>query len=151
MAAETAPYTWQNNPSSTTTDQQRANLHLKMDQIMSCYATEVIIFDIQTKRKDAPVSYLETVYATFPDSFEMETHGDLTIAVNDSWRFAWLFRFKGGTRPSQPQMWMRVRPLFAKEESGVTAVLHEHVVYRPALRLYISYGEIPEQKGHNES
>ena len=84
-------------------DQQHAICTKDVDQIMSRYANEVIIFDVkppfQTQGKEAVRQLWEDCLPYFPDSFEMETR-DLTITVNDDLAVAhWLFRFKGEQDP----------------------------------------------------
>ncbi|HEY9845573.1 MAG TPA: nuclear transport factor 2 family protein [Candidatus Caenarcaniphilales bacterium] len=110
-------------------DQQRAICTKDMDQIMSRYATEVIIFDVkppfQTKGKEAVRQVWEACLPYFPDSFEMETR-DLTISVNDNLAVAhWLFRFTG-EEPPVMQTWMRVTAVCQKNQ-GTWQILHEHV------------------------
>lgn len=112
-------------------DQQRAICTKDVDQIMSRYATEVIIFDVktpfQTKGKEAFCQVWEACLPYFPDSFEIETR-DLTIAVNDNLAVAhWLFRFTE-MEPDHPAMqtWMRVTAVCQKNQ-GNWQILHEHL------------------------
>lgn len=112
------------------TDQQRAICTKDVDQIMSRYATEVIIFDVkppfQTKGKEAVRQVWEACLPYFPDSFEIETR-DLTITVNDALAVAhWLFRFTGTEDHPAMQTWMRVTAVCQKSQ-GNWQILHEHL------------------------
>ena len=111
-------------------DQQRAICTKDVDQIMSHYANEVILFDVkppfQTKGKDAVRQIWEDCLPYFPASFEMETR-DLTIAVNDNLATAhWLFHFKGEQDHPAMQMWMRATAVYQKDQ-GDWQILHEHI------------------------
>jgi len=111
-------------------DQQRAICAKNVDQIMSRYATEVILFDVkppfQTKGKDAVRQVWKDCLPYFPASFEMETR-DLTIAVNDNLATAhWLFHFKGEQDHPAMQTWMRATAVCQKHQSE-WQILHEHI------------------------
>lgn len=111
-------------------DQQRAICAKDVDQIMSRYAAEVILFDVkppfQTQGKDAVRQLWEDCLPYFPDAFEVETK-DLTIAVNDNLATAhWLFRFKGEQDHPAMQMWMRATTACQKNQ-GNWQILHEHI------------------------
>lgn len=111
-------------------DQQYAICTKNVDQIMSRYATEAIIFDVippfQTKGKAAFRQAWEACLPCFPDSFEMETT-DLTIIVNDNLAVAhWLFRFIGQEDHPAMQTWMRVTSVCQKNQ-GNWQILHEHL------------------------
>lgn len=110
--------------------QQQAICTKDVDQIMSRYANEVILFDVkppfQTKGKDAVRQVWEDCLPYFPNAFEMETK-DLTIAVNDNLATAhWLFRFKGEQDHPAMQMWMRATAVCQKNQ-GNWQILHEHI------------------------
>ncbi len=111
-------------------DQQRAICTKDVDQIMSHYANEVVLFDVkppfQTKGKEAVRQIWEDCLPYFPASFEMETR-DLTIAVNDNLATAhWLFHFKGEQDHPAMQMWMRATAVYQKDQ-GDWQILHEHI------------------------
>jgi ketosteroid isomerase-like protein len=111
-------------------DQQHAICTKDVDQIMSRYANEVIIFDVkppfQTQGKEAVRQLWEDCLPYFPDSFEMETR-DLTITVNDGLATAhWLFRFKGEQDHPAMQMWMRATAVCQKNQ-GDWQISHEHI------------------------
>ncbi|MBD2121531.1 YciI family protein [Trichocoleus sp. FACHB-262] len=111
-------------------NQQRAICAKDIDQIMSRYTTEAVIFDVkppfQTKGKDAIRRLWEDGLPCFPDSLEMETR-DLTIIVNDNLATAhWLFRFQGEPDHPATQMWMRATAVCQKNQ-GNWQILHEHV------------------------
>lgn len=111
-------------------DQQRAICTKNVEQIMSRYANEIILFDVkppfQTKGKEAVRQLWEESLPYFPDSFEMETR-DLTIAVNDNLATAhWLFHFKGEQDHPAMQMWMRATAVCQKNQDG-WQILHEHI------------------------
>jgi len=112
-------------------DQQRAICTKDVDQIMSRYANELIIFNVtppfQIKGKDAYRQVWEACLPHFPDSFEIETR-DLTITVSDDLAVAhWLFRFTG-TEQDHPAMqtWMRVTAV-CRRNQGNWQILHEHL------------------------
>ncbi|MBW4661223.1 MAG: nuclear transport factor 2 family protein [Drouetiella hepatica Uher 2000/2452] len=111
-------------------NQQRAICTKDVDQIMSHYADEVILFDVkppfQTIGKEAVRQLWKDCLPYFPNSFEMETR-DLTIAVNDSLATAhWLFHFKGEPDHPAMQMWMRATAICQKHQ-GEWQILHEHI------------------------
>ena len=111
-------------------DQQRAICSKDVDQIMSHYANEVILFDVkppfQTNGKDAVRQLWADCLPYFPDAFEMETL-DLTITVNQDLAIAhWLFRFKGEQDHPAMQMWMRATAACQKNQ-GNWQILHEHI------------------------
>lgn len=111
-------------------DQQRTICTKDVDQIMSRYATEIVIFDIQpplqTKGREALRQLWEDYLPHFPDSFEIETQ-DLTITANDSLAIAHgLFRFKGEQDNPAMQMWRRATVVCQKNQ-GIWQILHEHV------------------------
>lgn len=111
-------------------DQQRAICSKNVDQIMSRYADEVILFDVkppfQTHGKDAVRRLWEDCLPYFPDAFEMTTK-DLTITVNDNLATAhWLFRFTGQQDHPAMHMWMRVTSVCQKNQDN-WQILHEHV------------------------
>lgn len=112
------------------TDQQRAICTKDVDQIMSRYANEAILFDVkppfQTKGKDAVRQLWKDCLPYFPNAFEMETR-DLTIAVDDDLATAhWLFCFKGEQDHPAMQMWMRTTAVCQKKQ-GDWQILHEHI------------------------
>lgn len=130
MATETAHTYNEAQIRQLIADQQRAICTKDVDQIMSRYAAEVIIFDVkppfQTQGKEAVRRLWEDCLPYFPDSFEMETR-DLTITVNDDLAVAhWLFRFKGEQDHPAMQMWMRVTAV-CQENQGNWQILHEHI------------------------
>ena len=111
-------------------DQQRAICAKDVNQIMSRYASEVILFDVkppfQTKGKDAVRQVWEDCLPYFPASFEMETR-DLTITVNDNLAVAhWLFHFKGEPDHPAMQMWLRATAV-CQNHQGNWQILHEHI------------------------
>ncbi|MBD2060216.1 nuclear transport factor 2 family protein [Oculatella sp. FACHB-28] len=111
-------------------NQQRAICAKDVDQIMSHYANEVILFDVkppfQTKGKDAVRQIWEDCLPYFPNSFEMETR-DLTIAVNDNLATAhWLFHFTGEQDHPAMKMWLRATAVYQKNQ-GNWQILHEHI------------------------
>jgi len=111
-------------------DQQHAICSKNVDQIMSRYAPEIVIFDVkppfQTKGSAAVRQLWEDCLPYFPDAFEMETR-DLTITVNDDLATAhWLFRFKGEQDHPAMQMWMRATAVCQKRQ-GNWQILHEHI------------------------
>ncbi|NJO78260.1 MAG: SnoaL-like domain-containing protein [Cyanobacteria bacterium RM1_2_2] len=112
------------------TGQQCAICTEDVDQIMSRYATEVILFDVkppfQTKGKAAVRQLWKDCLPYFPDSFEMETR-DLTITVREDLAAAhWLFRFTGTEDHPAMQMWMRATAVCQKNQ-GNWQILHEHI------------------------
>lgn len=111
-------------------DQQRAICTKDVNQIMSRYADEIVIFDVkppfQTKGREAVCQLWEDCLPYFPDAFEMETR-DLTVAANDEIATAhWLFRFKGEQDHPAMQMWMRATAVCQKKQ-GNWQILHEHI------------------------
>lgn len=111
-------------------DQQRAICTKNVDQIMSRYATEVIIFDVkppfQTKGKEAWRQVWEECLPYFPNAFEIETR-DLNITVNDDLAVAhWLFRFTGTEDHPAMQTWMRVTAV-CQNHQGEWQIRHEHL------------------------
>ena len=111
-------------------DQQHAICTKNVNQIMSRYANEIVIFDVkppfQTKGREAVRQLWEDCLPYFPDSFEMETR-DLTITANDEIATAhWLFRFKGEQDHPAMQMWMRATAVCQKHQSE-WQILHEHI------------------------
>ena len=112
------------------TAQQRAICTKDVEQIMSRYADEIVIFDVkppfQTQGKEAIRQLWEDCLPCFPNSFEMETR-DLTITSNDGIATAhWLFRFKGEQDHPAMQMWMRATAVCQKQQ-GTWQILHEHI------------------------
>lgn len=110
-------------------DQQQAICTKNVDQIMSRYTAEVIIFDVippfQTKGKAAIRQTWEACLPCFPDSFEMETR-DLTIIVNDNLAVAhWLFRFTAQEDHPAMQTWIRVTAVCQKHQDN-WQIVHEH-------------------------
>lgn len=110
--------------------QQRAICTKDVEQIMSRYANEIVIFDVkppfQTKGKEAVRQLWEDCLPFFPDSFEMETR-DLTITADDEIATAyWLFHFTGKQDHPAMQMWMRATAVCRKKE-GSWQILHEHI------------------------
>lgn len=111
-------------------DQQHAICTKDVDQIMSHYAAEIILFDVkppfQTQGKAAVRQLWEDCLPYFPDTFEMETH-DLTITVNDNLATAhWLFHFKGQQDHPAMQMWMRATAVCQKNQDN-WQISHEHI------------------------
>lgn len=111
-------------------DQQQAICTKDLNQIMSRYAIEAVIFDVQppfqTKGKDAIRQLWEDCLPYFPNSFGMETR-DLSITVNDDLATAhWLFHFTGEQDHPAMQMWMRATAVCQKRE-GNWQILHEHI------------------------
>lgn len=111
-------------------DQQRAICTKDVNQIMSRYATEIVIFDVkppfQTKGREAVRQLWEDCLPYFPDLFEMETR-DLTITANGEIATAhWLFRFKSEEDHPATQMWMRATAICQKYQ-GTWQILHEHI------------------------
>lgn len=112
------------------TDQQRAICSKNVNQIMSRYAAEIVIFDVkppfQTKGREAVRQLWEDCLPFFPDSFEVETR-DLIITANDEIATAhWLFRFKGEPDHPAVQMWMRATAVYQKNQD-TWEILHEHI------------------------
>lgn len=111
-------------------DQQRAICVKDVDQIMSRYASEVVLFDVkppfQTKGKEAVRQLWEDCLPYFPNVFEMETR-DLTITASETLAAAhWLFCFTGTEDHPAMQMWMRVTAVCQKNQ-GEWQILHEHL------------------------
>ncbi len=112
-------------------DQQRAICAKDVDQIMSRYATEVIVFDVkppfQTKGKEAFRQVWEECLPYFPDSFEIETR-DLNITVSEDLAVAhWLSHFTGMEQDHPAmQTWMRITAVYQKNQ-GNWQILHEHL------------------------
>ncbi len=111
-------------------DQQRAICTKSIDQILSPYAAEVIIFDaippFQTRGKAALRQTWEACLLCFPGSFEMETR-DLTIIVNDNLAVAhWLFRFTGPENHPAMQTWMRITAVCQNHQDN-WQIVHEHL------------------------
>jgi ketosteroid isomerase-like protein len=111
-------------------DQQRAICTKDVDQIMSRYAAESVIFDVkppfQTKGREAVRQLWEDGFPCFPDFLEMETR-DLIITANDEIATAhWLFRFKSEQDHPATQLWMRATTVCQKKE-GNWQILHEHI------------------------
>jgi ketosteroid isomerase-like protein len=111
-------------------NQQRAICTKDVDQIISRYATEVVIFDVkppfQTRGKEAVHQLWKDCLPYFPDSFGMETR-DLTVTVNDDLAVAhWLFCFTGEQDHPAMHMWMRVTAVCQKNQ-GNWQILHEHL------------------------
>ncbi|MBW4597288.1 MAG: nuclear transport factor 2 family protein [Brasilonema angustatum HA4187-MV1] len=111
-------------------DQQRAICAKDVDQIMSRYATEIIVFDVkppfQTQGKVAWRQVWEECLPCFPNSFEIETR-DLKITVSEDLAIAhWLFRFTGTEDHPAMQTWMRVTAVCHKNQ-GNWQILHEHL------------------------
>lgn len=111
-------------------DQQRAIGTKDINQIMSRYAPEIVIFDVkppfQIQGREAVRRLWEECLPCFPDGFEMETR-DLTIATHEGLATAhWLFCFKG--QPDHPAMqrWMRATVVCQKHQ-GLWQILHEHI------------------------
>ncbi|MBD6616359.1 DUF4440 domain-containing protein [Komarekiella sp. 'clone 1'] len=112
-------------------DQQSAICAKDVDQIMSHYATEVIIFDVkppfQIKGKGAFRQVWEECLPYFPDSFEIETR-DLNITVSDNLAVAhWLSHFTA-MEPHHPAMqtWMRITAVCQRNQ-GEWQILHQHI------------------------
>uniref|UniRef100_A0A832M3J9 DUF4440 domain-containing protein n=1 Tax=Oscillatoriales cyanobacterium SpSt-402 TaxID=2282168 RepID=A0A832M3J9_9CYAN len=110
--------------------QQRAICTKDVEQIMSRYANEIVIFDVkppfQTQGKEAVRQLWEDCLPFFPDASEMETR-DLTITTNDEIATAhWLFRLKGEQDHPAMQMWMRATAVCQKRQ-GTWQILHEHI------------------------
>ncbi|MBW4683805.1 MAG: nuclear transport factor 2 family protein [Komarekiella atlantica HA4396-MV6] len=112
-------------------EQQSAICAKDVDQIMSHYATEVIIFDVkppfQIKGKGAFRRVWEECLPYFPDSFEIETR-DLNITVSDDLAVAhWLSHFTA-MEPDHPAMqtWMRITAVCQRNQ-GEWQILHEHI------------------------
>lgn len=111
-------------------DQQRAICSKDVEQIMSRYASEVIIFDVkppfQTQGQVAVRQTWEDCLSYFPATFSIETR-DLTITANSSLAVAhWLFRFTGAKDHPAMQTWMRVTAVCQKHQ-GDWQILHEHI------------------------
>jgi len=111
-------------------DQQRAICTKDVDQIMTRYAAEAIVFDVkppfQTKGQEAVRHTWEACLPYFPDSFEIETR-DLNITANDDLAAAhWLFRFIGTVDHPAMQTWMRVTAV-CRKNGGNWKILHEHI------------------------
>lgn len=112
-------------------DQQSAICTKDVDQIMSHYASKVIVFDVkppfQTQGKEAFRRVWEECLPCFPDSFEIETR-DLNITVSGDLAFAhWLFRFTEMEQDHPAmQTWMRITAAYQKNQ-GKWQILHEHL------------------------
>lgn len=111
-------------------DQQQAICSKDIEQLMACYAAEIVIFDVkppfQTIGKQAVRQLWEEALPCFPESFEMETR-DLTVAANDEIATAhWLFRFKSEQNHPATQLWMRATAVCQKNQ-GNWQILHEHI------------------------
>lgn len=111
-------------------DQQQAICAKNVDQIMSRYAAEVILFDVkppfQTQGKAAVRQVWEECLPYFPDAFEIETR-DLSVTVSEDLAVAhWLFRFTGEQDHPAMQTWMRVTAVCQKNQ-GEWQILHEHL------------------------
>jgi uncharacterized protein (TIGR02246 family) len=110
--------------------QQRAICTKDVEQIMSRYADEIVIFDVkppfQTQGKEAVRQLWEDCLPFFPDSSEMETR-DLTITANDEIATAhWLFRLRSEQDHPAMQMWMRATAV-CQQRQGTWKILHEHI------------------------
>lgn len=111
-------------------EQQRAICTKNVDQIMSRYANDVIIFDVkppfQTQGKEAVRQMWEDCLPYFPDAFEIETR-DLNITFSEDLAVShWLFRFTGTEDHPAIQMWMRATAV-CKKNQGEWQILHEHI------------------------
>lgn len=111
-------------------DQQRAICAKDVDQIMSRYATKVIVFDVkppfQTQGKEAVRRVWEDCLPCFPDSLQIETR-DLNVTVSENLAVAhWLFRFTGTEDHPAMQTWMRVTAV-CQNHRGNWQILHEHI------------------------
>nr|WP_322719322.1 DUF4440 domain-containing protein [Nostoc sp. ChiQUE02]MDZ8232340.1 nuclear transport factor 2 family protein [Nostoc sp. ChiQUE02] len=101
-------------------EQQRAICTKNVEQIVSHYANEVIVFDVkppfQTQGKDALSQVWKECLPYFPDAFEIETR-DLKITVSEDLAVAhWLFRFTGTQDHPAMQTWMRVTAVCQKNQ-----------------------------------
>jgi uncharacterized protein (TIGR02246 family) len=110
--------------------QQRAICTKDVEQIMSRYADEIVIFDVkppfQTQGKAAVRQLWEECLPYFPESSGMETK-DLTVTVNGSVAVAhWLFHITGEQDHPATQMWMRATAACQKKD-GNWQILHEHI------------------------
>jgi uncharacterized protein (TIGR02246 family) len=110
--------------------QQQAICAKDIDQIMSCYAAEVMLFDVkppfQTQGKEAVRQIWEDCLPCFPDSFGMEIQ-DLNVTVNPNLAVShWLFRFTG-MEPNHPAMqtWMRITAVYQNNQ-GNWQIVHQH-------------------------
>lgn len=111
-------------------DQQRAICAKDVNQLMSRYADEIVIFDVkppfQVKGREAVRQLWEEGLPCFPDSLEMETR-DLIITANDDIATAhWLFRFQGEPDHPATQMWMRATAVCRKQHD-TWQIFHEHI------------------------
>ncbi|MEH2176521.1 YybH family protein [Nostoc sp.] len=111
-------------------EQQRAICTKDVEQIMSHYANEIIVFDVkppfQTQGKDACRQVWKECLPYFPDTFEIETR-DLKITASEDLAVAhWLFRFTGSQDHPAMQTWMRVTAVCQKNQ-GEWQILHEHL------------------------
>lgn len=112
-------------------DQQRAICSKDVDQIVSHYANEVIIFDVkppfQIKGKEALRRMWQECLPYFPGSFAFETR-DLKITVSDNLAVAhWLFRFTEMEQDHPAiQTWMRITAI-CQNNQGSWQILHEHL------------------------
>ncbi len=111
-------------------DQQRAICTKDVDQIMSRYATEIIIFDVkppfQAQGKEAVRQMWEDCLPYFPDTFEIETR-DLNVNVSEDLAVShWLFRFIGTEDHPAMQMWMRATAVCQRNQ-GEWQIVHEHL------------------------
>lgn len=111
--------------------QQRAICTKNLEQIMSHYASEVIVFDVklpfQTKGKKPFRQVWKTSLPCMPASSGTETW-DLSINVSGGLGLAhWISRFTG-IDPDHPaaQMWLRVTAGYQRYEDG-WQIVHEHV------------------------
>lgn len=111
-------------------DQQHAICTKNVEQIMSYYANEFIVFNVtppfQIKGKEAYRQVWEACLPYFPDSFGIETR-DLSISVSSELAVAhWLSHFTG-MKPnhSAMQTWMRITAVYQKNQ-GNWQIVHEH-------------------------
>lgn len=110
--------------------QQGAICTKDVEQIMSRYADEIVIFDVkppfQTQGKEAVRQLWEDCLPYFPELSGMETR-DLTVTGNDNFAVAhWLFHFTGERDHPAMQMWIRATAVCQKYQ-GTWQILHEHI------------------------
>jgi uncharacterized protein (TIGR02246 family) len=111
-------------------DQQRAICAKDVDQIMSYYADESIIFNVtppfQINGKEAYRQVWAACLPYFPDTFEIETRNINVTVSNDLAVTHWLSHFTG-MEPNHPAMqtWIRITAVYQNNQ-GNWQIVHEH-------------------------
>jgi ketosteroid isomerase-like protein len=112
-------------------EQTRAICTKNLDQIMSFYAPDIVIFDMKPPLAHRGAAACHHLWATslpcMPTPSGTETQ-DLTITVSGDLALAhWLFRFTG-LEPDHPaaQMWFRITAGYQRHQQGWHSI-HEHI------------------------